>query len=253
MAVNMHRKQTSVSQGFSGVLADVAFLTRPKATSMTSSITEQQLHSFMKAFVDGFIANNHGGGNVKLSVVTAFYDTTNNVIFDNLGIDIDVSSALTSVDVYTASMASILAYSATNSYGLSASDIIWSFGSTGAATRSFANPTRTLNSAFQISTTQDAIVNYTVDIAATISLTSGQAGTVTLQYADDSGFTTNVKTVQSSVNGNTGSLTLGLNLTQTATAALGGVIPTGKYVKIITANTTGTPTFTMRSAQEVLI
>lgn len=121
------------------------------------------------------------------------------------------------------------------------------------AAPSFSNPTRSLNTAFQPSTTRNAFVTYAVDIAATLSLTSGQNGTVTLQYADDSGFTTNVKTVQSAANGNTGSLTIGLNLTQTATATVSGMIPANKYVKIITTNTTGTPTFTYRNGQEVLL
>lgn len=120
-------------------------------------------------------------------------------------------------------------------------------------TRTFNNPSRSLNSAFQISTTQDAFVSYAVDVAATLSLVTGQTGTVTLQYADDSGFTTNVKTIQASVNGNTGSLTIGLNLTQTATATVSGMVPAGKYAKLVTANTTGTPTFTFKTAQEVLV
>lgn len=119
--------------------------------------------------------------------------------------------------------------------------------------KTFNNPTRSLNSAFQISTTQDALVSYTVDISCTMSLTSGQTGTVTLQYADDSGFTTNVKTVQSSTNGNTGSLTIGLGLTQVGTVSLTGMVPSGKYAKLVTANTMGTPTFTYRNAQEVLV
>lgn len=118
--------------------------------------------------------------------------------------------------------------------------------------RTFNNPTRSLNSAFQISTTQDALVSYSVDISASLSLSGGQTGTVTLQYADDSAFTTNVKTVQSSVNGNTGTLTIGLGLTQLGTAAVSGMVPAAKYAKIITANTAGTPTFTYRTAQEVL-
>lgn len=120
-------------------------------------------------------------------------------------------------------------------------------------TRVFGFPSRSLNSAFQVSTTQDAIVNYSVDVASTISLTSGQTGTVVLEYADDSGISTNVKTVMSGVNGNTGSLTIGLNLTDTNTITVSGVVPQSKYVRIRTVNTTGTPTFTFRSAQEVLI
>jgi hypothetical protein len=139
----------------------------------------------------------------------------------------------------------------TNTAGITAADIFWNSGVPGP--RSFANPARALNSAFQISTTRDAIVSYTVDIAATLSLTTGQSGIVTLKYADDSAMTTNVVTVQSSVNGNAGTLAIGLDLTQTATATLGGIIPAGKYVKLVTGNTTGTPTFTMRAAQEVLL
>lgn len=119
--------------------------------------------------------------------------------------------------------------------------------------RTFNNPTRSLNTAFQISSSQDASVSYSVDISASLSLSGGQTGTVTLQYADDSGFTTNVKTVTQASNGNSGTLTIGLGLTQLGTAALSGMIPASKYVKIVTANTSGTPTFTYRNAQEVLL
>lgn len=120
-------------------------------------------------------------------------------------------------------------------------------------TPSFSNPSRSLNTAFQISSTQNAVVSYSVDIACTISLTSGQSGTAYLRYADDSGMTTNVKEVCRTANANTGSLTIGLNLTQTATGTLSGMIPAGKYAKIVTSNDTGTPTFTMRNSQEVTI
>lgn len=136
---------------------------------------------------------------------------------------------------------------------ISTNDIIFQTPGYLPTPRSFTNPTRTLNSAFQVSTTRDALVSYTVDIAATLSLVTGQAGTVTLQYADNSGMSTNLVTVQSSVNGNAGTLALGLGLTQTASCSLTGMIPAGKYVRLVTANTVGTPAFTMRAAQEVLL
>jgi secreted Zn-dependent insulinase-like peptidase len=123
---------------------------------------------------------------------------------------------------------------------------------TGTTTRTFNNPSRSLNTAFQISTTQDALVSYAVDISASLSLSGGQTGTVNLQYADDSGFTTNVKTVQSAANGNTGTLTVGLNLTQLGTATVSGMVPAGKYVRVAAVNTAGTPTFTFKTSQEVL-
>lgn len=120
-------------------------------------------------------------------------------------------------------------------------------------TRTFSNPTRSLNTAFQVSTTQDSAVSYSVDIACSLSLTGGQAGTVFLRYADDSGHTTNVKEVCRFAASNTGALTIGLSLNQVATGAISGLIPAGKYVKLVTSNDTGTPTFTYRNAQEVLL
>ena len=119
--------------------------------------------------------------------------------------------------------------------------------------RSFANPSRTLNTAFQVSTTRDAIVNYSVDIACTLALLVGQSGTVFLEYADNQTFTTNVKEVSRFVNTNTATLNVSVTLTQAVTGVLGGLIPTGKWVRLRTANNTGTPTFNFRSSQEVLI
>lgn len=121
------------------------------------------------------------------------------------------------------------------------------------SSRTFNNPTRSLNSAFQISTTQDTAVSYSVDIAASLSLTGGQAGTVYLRYADDSAHTTNVKEVCRFAASNTGTLTIGLALNQIATGTLSGIIPASKYAKMVTNNDTGTPTFTYRNAQEVLL
>lgn len=121
------------------------------------------------------------------------------------------------------------------------------------AARSHSSVSRSLNSAFQIHATRDAMVSYSVDISCTISLTTGQTGTVYLEVADDSLFTTNVQEVCRFVNGNSGTLTLGLNLVQAATGTLSGYVPPAKYVRLRTANTTGTPTFTYRSGQEVLL
>lgn len=120
---------------------------------------------------------------------------------------------------------------------------------TAGTNRSFTNPTRSLNTAFQISTTQDCIVTYAVDISCSAALLAGQAGRVVLEYANDSGFTTSVVTVQQAI-GSAGGV---LNLATTTTASLTGVIPANKYVRLRTVNITGTPTFTYQSAQEVLL
>lgn len=44
-----------------------------------------------------------------------------------------------------------------------------------------------------------------------------------------------------------------LNVATVMTASLSGMIPANKFVRLRTVNNTGTPTFTYRSAQEVLL
>lgn len=122
-----------------------------------------------------------------------------------------------------------------------------------AIAKSFSYPTRGLNACFQPSATRDALVTYAVDIAANLSLTSGQQGTVYLETFTDSGCTTGAQEITRFVNGNTGSLTVGLNLTQNATGTLSGVVQGGLWAKLRTQSNTGTPAFNYRSAQEVLL
>lgn len=123
--------------------------------------------------------------------------------------------------------------------------------SSGALT--FNNPARSLNTAFQISTTQNAIVTYSVDVTCSMTLTSGQNGTVILEYADDAAFTMNVKTVCKPTNANSGTLTIGLALSQINGVVLHGVVPLNKWARIRTVNNTGTPAFALQNAQEVLL
>lgn len=112
---------------------------------------------------------------------------------------------------------------------------------------------RSLNSAFQVNATRWSEVRYSVDISTTVSLTGGAVGRVVLEMATNSGFTTGVQELQSFGNGNTGTLVIGLVLTQLTTACLSGMVPPGNYVRIRTVNTTGTPTFTYISGQEALL
>ncbi len=119
------------------------------------------------------------------------------------------------------------------------------------AARVQAATTRTLGTGFQVDATRDSMVSYSVDIACALSLSGGQTGTVFLEIASDSGFTTNLQEVGRSVNGNAGTLTLGLNTTQTSTVTLTGFVPGGYYCRLRSVNTTGTPTFTYRSGQEI--
>lgn len=187
--------------------------------------------------------------------VISFYDTSSMTFVDLLiSYTPTDNSIVTMNDAVAYFKAAAYTEAGIKGYTITDADFISNWPITGIPNpiTSFANPSRTLGTAFQISTTRNARVSYAVQIAATLSLTSGQSGSVVLEYADDSGITTNVVTVQSSTNANTGALAIGLNLVQTITATLTGEIPAGKYVRIRSVSNTGTPSFTMSTAQEVL-
>lgn len=120
-------------------------------------------------------------------------------------------------------------------------------------TRSFSYATRALNTCFQVSSTRDAQVSYSVDILTSLTLLAGQQGTVYLRIYSNSSCTTGTQEVTRFVNGQTGALTVGLSLAQNVTGTLSGIIPAGSYVQLVTENNTGTPTFTARPGQEVLL
>lgn len=113
--------------------------------------------------------------------------------------------------------------------------------------------TRTLNSAYQVSATRGAFVNYSVRIVTTASIGGNQDGDVILEIASDSGFTTNVQTLSITQNAQSISLAVVLNSVQTQTGVLSGYVPPAYYARLRTVNNTGTPTYTYRSGQEILM
>jgi hypothetical protein len=123
----------------------------------------------------------------------------------------------------------------------------------GIPARSFNYTTRSLNTCFQASASRDALVTYGVDIATSITLTAGQQGTVYLETFSDVDCTAGAQEISRFVNGNTGTLTVGLALSQNVTGTLTGVVPAGRYIKLRTENNVGTPTFTARPGQEILL
>lgn len=137
------------------------------------------------------------------------------------------------------------------------SGLTWSGGVIDVAPQAPAAPTinngvsRPINStAFQPSTTKTTHGVYSITIASSLSLTGGQDGTMFFEVsANGSTGWTEVGRVR---NGNTGTLTIGLNTVQTQTYQLSGQIPAGYYGRIRTANNTGTPTFTYVTGQETL-
>lgn len=112
---------------------------------------------------------------------------------------------------------------------------------------------RALNSVFQISTTRNALVFYSVQETVTANITGGQNGDVVLEIASDSGMTTNVQTVSIGGLGQTYTLAVALQGVQPQTGVVAGLVPAGYYARLRTVNNTGTPTFSIRAQQEVLL
>lgn len=115
--------------------------------------------------------------------------------------------------------------------------------------RSFNNPTITLNSAAQLSTTRDAFVSYPIDISVSSLLFGSASGSVFLEYADNSGMTTNLVSLPQGINATSGVL----NISNIGTVSVSGIIPAGKYRRVRTNTNSGTVTFTSRPGQEVLL
>lgn len=106
--------------------------------------------------------------------------------------------------------------------------------------------TKSLNTSYQLSTSRDAMVSYSVMVTSTLNLTAGQNGTVNLQISPNNSTWT---TIATQVNNNNGSLTLGFT-TNVQSGSLTGFVPMGYYVRMAT---TGTSTFAWQSGMEVLL
>lgn len=116
-----------------------------------------------------------------------------------------------------------------------------------------SSATHSLNTGFQVSTTRAAMVTYSASITTTANITSGQDGSIVLEIASDSGFTTNLQTLCSMRNSQVYTLALALQGVQILANPLHGWVPSGYFVRLRTVSTTGSPTFAYISGQEVLM
>lgn len=121
----------------------------------------------------------------------------------------------------------------------------------GATAQSSAS--RSLNTAFQVSTTRGALVFYSVQATITASISGGQNGDVILEIASDSGFTLNVQTLSISGTGQTYTLAIALQGVQPQTGVVSGYVPAAMWARLRPVSNTGSPSFAYRAGQEVLI
>lgn len=116
-----------------------------------------------------------------------------------------------------------------------------------------SSPARALNTIYQAPANSRVLAFYTVNISCVLSLSGGQAGTCVLEACATNTFLSGVITPSSPTFSNTGTLVIGVTLTQINSAQLAGLIPAGFFYRIRTINVNGTPTFTYITGQEVLI
>lgn len=128
-------------------------------------------------------------------------------------------------------------------------------------TRTFNNaPGRALVSVnnvangFQISSSKDTSVNYSVSISTSVSLSGNSSGYAVLEICSTNSVTPgDWAEIARTASGQSGSLVVGLVLNQTGGGNLSGMVPAGYYARIRTVNVSGTPTYAMNGQQEVTL
>lgn len=121
------------------------------------------------------------------------------------------------------------------------------------------NPGRSLVSnasaanGFQVSTTRDADVRYSVTINTSVSLSGNASGYVVVETCPTNSATASDWTEVARVtSGQSGTLVIGLVLNQSGGGQITAFVPAGYYTRIRTVSTSGSPSFTLNSQQEVL-
>lgn len=122
------------------------------------------------------------------------------------------------------------------------------------ATVSRSIVTATNQQGFQISTSQPAVVSYSISISTTATIGGTSSGNVYLEIAATNSTTPSDWTAIGQIgNGQTISLAVALQSIQLITGQLMGCVPAGYYARIRSNNVSGTPIYTYMNGQEVLM
>lgn len=199
-----------------------------------------------------------GGGDLSanrtLSIADAAADGSTKGAASFTAADFNASSGNISID-YTNGQAA----SGSNNGFLASGD--WTLFNN-AATRSFNNtPSHSIvtvaaaANGFQLSSTRDAEVNYSVRIVCTVQIgvITNVEGYVVLEIAPTNSTTAgDWVEIGRSANGQNIGLAIALSSTQTSGGQIGGTVPAGYYTRLRSVNVAGTPTYAYMSGQEVL-
>ncbi len=100
---------------------------------------------------------------------------------------------------------------------------------------------RSFNTSYTMSSTKYVEVCISAQVSASLSLTGGQGGTITLQTSPTGSVWSDKGSI---VGSNTGALTIGLSTVQITGGQVCTMLPPTYYYRMATTNNTGTPTFT---------
>lgn len=109
---------------------------------------------------------------------------------------------------------------------------------------------------FQLSSTRDAFVTYSVTVTTSVQIGVGTnvSGYVLLEIAATNSSTAgDWQEIGRTGNGQNIGLALALSSAQTTPAQVSGIVPIGYYARLRSVNSNGTPTYAYNSGQEVLL
>lgn len=139
---------------------------------------------------------------------------------------------------------------------------------TGAITNTVALPTRSFNNApsptiqtvaaagngDQLSSTRDASVSYSATLVSTATIAGNASGYLVLEICPTNSSTAgNWIEIGRVPNGQAVSLAITLQSVSTGGGCVTGIVPAGYYRRLRSITTSGSPTFTFNSGQEVLL
>lgn len=213
--------------------------------------------------------------NINVDLTILYVDTTVNSIVNIGGASASWASEFTTItlDNFVAVFTpKIIANAVLFGYTIAATDIMWLnpniISPEQLATFKAATQTKVYNFApshsfvttaaaangFQVSATRDAEVKYNTTIVSTATITGASQGTVVLEVAaTNSATAADWKEVGRFTNGQAITLAIALQSVQTLAGQLSARIPAGYYARLRSISTSGTPTFTFNSGEEVLL
>lgn len=227
----------------------------------------------IKAFVPNIqgAGNGDGGFGYNCSFVDTSTNTALPIFNDYLVFGVDVTT-YTVAEIQSVMASHIMSYATGQGYSITANDIAWTTPNLitpAQATAAIAasqprvftnNASHTIQTVaaaangFQLSTTRDAIVNYSTTIVTAATLAAGAVGSIVLEVAATNSSSAGAwQEIGRLTNGQVFSLAAAIGCTQTVSGQVGGVVPASYYARLRSINTTGTPTYTYNSGQEILL